>query len=107
MEIQGNVAVVVIQEKRLDARLANDFKKYVQGLVAEGYTNLLLDLGEVQFVDSSGLGALVSNLKSVGSDGELELCSVNAPVQSLLKLTRLDRVFTVYKDRAEALGVSS
>lgn len=102
-EERSGFTVLTLQEKRLDARAANDFKKLIQSLIGQGHRNLLLDLKNVQFIDSSGLGALVSCLKALGKDGDMQLCSINPPVESLLKLTRLDRIFTVHKSLEAAL----
>ena len=102
-EERNGFTVLTLQEKRLDARAANDFKKLIQTLSGQGHRNLLLDLKNVQFIDSSGLGALVSCLKALGKDGDMQLCSINPPVQSLLKLTRLDRIFTVHESLEAAL----
>jgi anti-sigma B factor antagonist len=102
-EERNGFTVLTLQEKRLDARAANDFKKSIQSLIGEGRRNLLLDLKNVKFIDSSGLGALVSCLKALGKDGDMQLCSISPAVQSLLKLTRLDRIFTIHEDLEAAL----
>jgi anti-sigma B factor antagonist len=102
-EERSGFTVLALQEKRLDARAANDFKKLIQSLIGQGHHNLLLDMGKVQFIDSSGLGAMVSSLKALGPDGDLQLCSINPAVQSLLKLTRLDRIFTIHESPERAL----
>ena len=60
---------------------------------------ILIDLQEVTFIDSSGLGALVSALKMVRTrGGKLFICSINDQVRMLFELTSMDRVFKVFKD---------
>lgn len=62
---------------------------------------ILLDLQEIQFMDSSGLGAIVAVLKSVrAAGGRLCLCSVNPQVKMLFELTSIDQVLEVFRDRA-------
>jgi anti-sigma B factor antagonist len=58
----------------------------------------------VRFIDSSGLGAIVSMLKLIGREGDLVLCGVTDPVMSLFKLTRMDRVFQMFPSEHDALA---
>lgn len=101
---EGDRLVIKVKESRLDARLAVKFKESIQALIQGGNHQVLLDLGDLQFMDSSGLGAIVSCLKTAsGQNGDLQLCSVNAPVFSVFKLTRLDRIFVIHADKEAAL----
>lgn len=101
---EGAVPVVVPRVKRLDASVAPAFKQAVVELAAGGERRLLVDLAGVEFLDSSGLGALVSILKAIGTQGALAVCGARGPVLSLFKLTRMDKVFAIHADRAEALA---
>ncbi len=65
--------------------------------------DIVLDLSSVDFVDSTGLGAIVRCLKELNGRGQLVLCGVNEMVLSLLKMTRLDDIFIQAADRDEAL----
>ena len=63
---------------------------------------ILIDLQDVTFIDSSGLGALVSALKTVRSKGsKLFICSINDQIRMLFELTSMDRVFKVYKSEID------
>ena len=74
-------------------------------LFEEGKHNLVVDLQAVRFVDSSGLGALVSGFKNASSrNGNLKLAGLQLQVKSMFELTRLHRVFEIYTDSAEALS---
>lgn len=95
--------IITPEESRLDARVVSQFKEKVQNWIAEGKTRILLDMRNVEFMDSSGLGAVVACLKSVGSQGDIQLCSVNPPVMTLMKLTRLDQIFVIHQDQSDAL----
>jgi anti-sigma B factor antagonist len=101
---EGGVAVVAPTVRRLDASVAPAFKQQVVRLVEAGDRRLLLDLSGVDFLDSSGLGALVSILKALGGQGTMAVCGAKGAVLSLFKLTRMDKVFAIHADRAEALA---
>ncbi|MBC5764216.1 STAS domain-containing protein [Ramlibacter albus] len=101
---QDNATVIVPTLRRLDAAVAPAFKQDVVARVQAGATRLVVDLEQVEFVDSSGLGALVSILKSLGGRGAVAVCNVKGPVLNLFKLTRMDKVFTIAGTRAEAVA---
>lgn len=86
----------------LDSTQAIKFREEVNQLVAGGAQIVLVDLKDVTFVDSSGLGALVSALKVVRSaGGKLCICSINEQVRMLFELTSMDRVFEVFANQDE------
>lgn len=95
MRRMGKALVLRPELTRLDASVAIAFKEKIGKVIAEGEKRLVLDLGRIDFVDSSGLGALVALLKRLGNEGTLALAGLRPPVQRLLALTRLDRVFRV------------
>jgi anti-sigma B factor antagonist len=97
-------AMLVRPNGRLDAAAAPGFLSRMTGLVAEGKTRLVVDLAQVSFVDSSGLGALVSGLKAARrAEGDLRLVAPGQQIRKLLKLTTLDRVFVI-SDTLEQLS---
>jgi anti-anti-sigma factor len=86
----------------LDGVQAKELRQQVGELVAAGDRLVLIDLAEVNFMDSSGLGALVAALKMLKTaGGDLYLCSIGDPVKSLFALTRMDRVFEIFRDRKQ------
>jgi anti-sigma B factor antagonist len=103
--IEDGVAIAKPLERRLDARSAASFKDAMADLVRSGQERIALDLSEVEFVDSSGLGAIVSTLKQLGGRGDLVICGARDTVMSMFKLTRLDRVFQMFPDQREAVAV--
>lgn len=103
-EKKGSVVVVKPLEKRMDATIAADFKTQMGVLINEGQALFVLDLSEVDFVDSSGLGAIVASLKMLGGKGDLVIASAGEKVMKLFKLTRMDRVFQVFPTSDEALA---
>ena len=84
----------------LDGTQAEIFRKEVDTALEEGVDILLIDLKDITFVDSSGLGILVVVLKKVRAcNKSLYVCSINEQVKMLFELTSMDRVFEVLPDR--------
>lgn len=94
-ELQGDVLAVRVAEARLDAAGATSFKDEMRRVMGLGGKTVLLDLGQVDFMDSSGLGALIAVLKAMPPDRLLELKNLQPNVQRVFRLTRMDSVFTI------------
>ena len=92
----NGILILTIDTPRLDNTFADEFKLGVTNRVRQGADRLILDMTQVNFMDSSGLGAVVACMKLVGDPKRLLLCNVAPPVLTLLKLTRMDQVFLVY-----------
>jgi anti-sigma B factor antagonist len=71
-------------------------------LVSRGVSRFVIDMSGVDFIDSTGLGALVAVLKVSGRNGAVVVAGAQAPVVMLFKLTRMDKVFRMYPSNAEA-----
>ena len=100
----GEIVKIEVQEERMDAHNSSDLKEQMLQLFDEGKCNLVIDLSAVRFVDSSGLGALVSGFKYASArDGSLKLSSLQPQVRSMFELTRLHRVFEIFTSVEEAL----
>ncbi|WON75857.1 STAS domain-containing protein [Serratia sp. UGAL515B_01] len=106
-EIQSENGVEIITPlvRRLDASVAGIFKQDILSFIQQGKNSILLDFSQVDFIDSSCLGALVSMLKMLNERGDLALCSLNSNIQNMFKLTRMDRIFTIGSDREAALEI--
>ena len=86
----------------LDGIRGNELRREVSGIVANGTDILLLDMKEVKFIDSSGLGALVSAMQIVrNANGKLFVCSISDQVRMLFELTKMDRIFQTFTDQDE------
>lgn len=90
--------LIVVQEPRLDAALALQFKDGLRALAGTGTGRIVLDMGRVEFLDSSGLGAVVAAMKLFAPDRPLELAALTPPVARVFHLTRMDSVFTIHPD---------
>jgi anti-sigma B factor antagonist len=95
-DLRNNILVVRVEEKRIDASKAPAFKDEMARCIEAGQTQLVLDLSQVDFIDSSGLGALVSCLKRLGPRGSLAVAGATGAVSRLFTLTRMDRVFALH-----------
>jgi len=98
----GDVVVARVIDRRFDANGVADFKARVGEQLDRGERKLVLDLGEVDFVDSSGLGAILSVVRRMSGSGSLVLSDCRPGVLELLRLTRLDRVFQMATTADEA-----
>ncbi|MBE7384303.1 MAG: STAS domain-containing protein [Leptolyngbya sp. SIO1E4] len=86
----------------LDGTKGETFRQQVYEALDQGADTILIDLKDVTFVDSSGLGILVAVLKRARTvQKKMYICSVNDQVRMLFELSSMDRVFEVFHDRAE------
>ena len=100
---QNGITILTPAVRRLDASVAPAFKQQAVAHVQGGASARVRDLAGGGFMDSSGLGALVSLLKALGSRGAMAVCNAAPPVAALFRLTRMDKVFAIVGTRAEAL----
>jgi anti-sigma B factor antagonist len=101
---EGDCLVVSLKEKRLDAVIAASFRDALVERIDQGQRNIVLDMAQVSFMDSSGLGAVVFILKHLGHKGRLHICGVTPGVMAVLKLTRMDRVLKTFETRQAAIA---
>ena len=101
---EGNISVGTVTSKVLDAGTTAAFKEAMKPLLVEG-AKIVLDLSKVEFIDSSGLGALVSSLRQAhGMSAEIRLFGLRKPVRALFELVRMHRVFEVFNSADEAIS---
>jgi anti-sigma B factor antagonist len=98
-----SVAVAAVPVDELDASNAGEFKRDIAP-VLQANTKLVLDLSRLRFVDSSGLGAMLSCLRQLtGKSGDLKLCGMSKQVRALFELVRMHRIFDIYSTKEEAV----
>ncbi len=103
-KVRDIVVVGLAEPGTLEASNIEPFREAMANLV-EGATRLLIDMGNVTFLDSSGLGALVAIWRSVSAkDGEMKLCRIGSMVRTVFELTRIHRIFEIYDTEEEALA---
>lgn len=107
---QSGQTMVVAFTSRIDleGETSLTFKEKLKSLIGDGHLRVVIDLTNVGFVDSQGLGALISCLKVLRqSGGTLGLTHLSEPVEAVLRITRLIRVFDVYASVDEAVAAQS
>jgi len=102
-DLKGGVLVVTPLETRIDAAVAIQFKDRMREVATTAKDRIILDLQRVDFVDSSGLGAIVAAMKQIGSGVKLELSSLTPNVAKVFRLTRMDTVFAIHDSTEAAL----
>jgi anti-sigma B factor antagonist len=102
----GAVLVVKPVEQALDAYAATGFREQMARFIQDGRRQIVLDLGEVEFLDSTGLGAIVSSLKRLEGDGAMVICNAGEMVMDVFRLTRMDRVFPIVRTLEEAVVIA-
>ena len=83
----------------------SQLRELIRDLLAKGHKSILLNLGEVTYIDSSGIGELVSGFTAVSNQGgHLKLLNLTKKVHDLLQITKLLTVFDVHDDEAKAVA---
>jgi anti-sigma B factor antagonist len=101
-EKHGSVVVIELKGKIMGGPDSNIFRDELSGYLEEGIKKVVIDLGKVDWMNSSGLGILIGGLTSVkNAGGEMKLARVTEKIKSLLMITKLVQVFDAY-DTVEA-----
>lgn len=100
IETHAEHLVVRMGEARLDAAIAGSFKDVVRPHVAGPGPDIVLDLTAVEFLDSSGLGAVIALKKALPEGRKIRLHGLTPNVGRVFRLTRMDRVFEITDDDA-------
>jgi anti-sigma B factor antagonist len=108
IDVSANARAMVIKPAapRVDIEVAGQFRAALLQLIEQGHRSLVVDMSEVNFIDSSGLGALVSALKALKTqerNGDIKLANLQQPVVALLEIIRLQRVFSSYSSVDQAV----
>lgn len=99
----ADVAVAAIPFEELDASNVAEFKRDM-ATVLQTQTEVVLDLTRLQFVDSSGMGAILSCLRHLtAKGGDLKLCGMSRQVRTVFELVRMHRIFDIYATQQEAV----
>jgi anti-sigma B factor antagonist len=100
----GDVTVVDVAGRITLGEGSSSLRESIRELMTKGNKRILLNLSEVSYIDSSGIGELVSGFTTVtNAGGQLKLVGLTKRVQDLLQITKLYTVFDVYDDEAAAI----
>ena len=101
----GDVTVLDLSGKITIGEGSVSLRSAIRRLIEEGKKKILLNLGQVGYVDSSGIGELVSSYTTIGREGgQLKIVNLTQKIQDLLAITKLLTVFDVYDDEPTALN---
>jgi len=97
--------VITFKGKVMGGPSATDYMDDIKSLIDQGKTNVVADLSKVNFMNSSGLGILITSLTSLRkAGGDLKICGASDRIESLLIVTKLITVFKHYKTLDEAVA---
>ena len=100
-----NCTVIELKGNVMGGPDAKKFRSTLKELIDEGKTNVVLDLGKVKFMNSSGLGILIGGLTTMrNADGDLRICNTMERIESMLMVSQLNRVFELYSTVEEAVN---
>lgn len=104
-KIVGDIVILSLKGNLMGEPDTTDLRDKIYSLLQDNFVNIVLDLAKVKWVNSSGLGTLISSMTSIkNKGGELRLANVTDKVESLFVITQLIKVFKTYEtvDRAVA-----
>ncbi|MBV7396158.1 STAS domain-containing protein [Mameliella sediminis] len=93
---QAGVDIITVDANRIDAAVAIQFKDRMREVLGNEKPRYVLDLHQVEFIDSSGLGAIVAAMKLMPKDGKLELAGLSPAVDKVFRMTRMDSIFAIH-----------
>jgi anti-sigma B factor antagonist len=100
----GNDGYVIALAGEVDLYTAPEFKQQLLEAIAQGAKNVIVDFSSTTFIDSTTLGVLVGGVKRLRTnDGQLTLVCSDRNITKIFEITGLDRVFTIYPTRDEAV----
>ena len=101
----GDVSVLDLSGEIRIGEGTSALRNSIRELAAQGNKKILLNLGEVRYIDSSGIGELIANYTTASkAGGQVKLLKLTDKVRDLLVITKLLTVFDVYDDEAQALS---
>ncbi len=102
--LTDDARIISVDVDRIDAAMAIQFKEDMRKETLEGPSRVILDLAQVEFIDSSGLGAIVAAMKQLGGGRRLDLAGLTPTVEKVFRLTRMDTVFNLFPTLDDAIA---
>ena len=100
-----DILVCDVQAKRATLDAAEQLRDFLIHAIESGSERIVVDLSDVEFIDSSFLGAIMAAMKRlVPIHGDLKICTQSEQIMTLLKITRLNRIFSVYPSVSNAVS---
>ena len=102
--LNGRVGIVDVRGSLVGDEGTDDFREAIADLLEQGIKNVVVDLGKINYVNSSGIGALIaSHASCIKNGGRIKLARLTQSVQNLFAITKLIDVFDVYENVDEAV----
>ncbi len=103
LNIIDNVHVLKLYD-RIDASCSQELKEIVEAMIKEGKREFLFDMNSVGFIDSSGLGIMITCLRSINNvGGRMKIAQLQNHTKSVFDMTRMDRIFEIFEDTETAI----
>jgi anti-sigma B factor antagonist len=103
----GTTIVVFNPTGRLDITTAWQFRTKLQDCISKQTNHIIVNLGQVNFIDSSGLTSLVAGMRDADkARGSFKLCNVHPEAKLVFEVTMMDSVFEIFESEEEALGTA-
>ena len=103
--LEGDVVVIALKGNLMGEPETSEFRDQVKSAVAEGFQKVVLDVSKVKWVNSSGLGSLISALATVNNaGGDMRIANVTEKIESLFMITQLVRVFKSFETVERAVA---
>lgn len=99
----GDVLLLKLWTKALDATISEVIKNKVLKVIHTGQEKMVVDLTDVEFIDSSGLGALVAIYKKMANKDHFHICGIQKPVLKVFEMAGFNHLFKLYLSQEEAL----
>jgi len=107
-KIENHVAVLSLSGKMMGGPETTALHDHIRGLMNDGINKVVIDLGGVKWINSSGLGVLMAAMTTLkNADGQMKLANVTEKVESLLMITQLMRIFETYDSIDRAVSAMS
>ncbi|MGD9487377.1 MAG: STAS domain-containing protein [Calditrichaceae bacterium] len=101
----ANGVIVINGPERLTSDSSDDYKKLLSALVDDGNFNIVIDLSATVYMDSRGLGAIVSKISVLRSNnGDIRITGINTQIRQLLEITHLNQILKSYPDLPTAVN---
>jgi len=104
-KIDGSVAVLTLSGKMMGGPETQAVHDHIKGLISDGIVSVVIDLGDVKWMNSSGMGILMASMTTLkNAEGKLALARVTEKVESLLIITQLIKVFSTFETVERAVA---
>ena len=105
LEYYKNIPIIRVNLSRATLKQADTFNNLLRDMIKNDYKKIIIDMGGVEFIDSTFLGSLVINFKKIKQlDGKLRLVNLSTPVSTIIKHTGLNKTIEIFPSREEALN---